>query len=51
MRVCANLLQSCPIFCDPMDCSPRLLYPRDSPGKNTGIGCHALLQGIFLTRD
>ena len=25
----------------------RLLYPRDSPGKNTGVGCHALLQGIF----
>ena len=22
----------------------------DSPGKNTGIGCHALLQGIFLTQ-
>jgi len=21
--------------------------PRDSPGKNTGVGCHALLQGIF----
>ena len=21
----------------------------DSPGKNTGVGCHALLQGIFLT--
>ena len=23
----------------------------DSLGKNTGVGCHALLQGIFLTRD
>ena len=22
----------------------------DSPGKNTGVGCHALLQGIFLTQ-
>ena len=22
----------------------------DSPGKNTGVGCHALLQGIFLTK-
>ena len=28
----------------------RLLRPRDSPGKNTGVGCHALLQGIFLTQ-
>ena len=26
----------------------RLLCPRDSPGKNTGVGCHTLLQGIFL---
>ena len=25
-----------------------LLCPRDSPGKNTGVGCHFLLQGIFL---
>ena len=30
----------------PMDCSPtRLLRPWDSPGKSTGVGCHALLQG------
>ena len=28
----------------------RLLCPRDSPGKNTGVGCHALLQGIFPTQ-
>ena len=28
----------------------RLLRPWDSPGKNTGVGCHALLQGIFPTR-
>ena len=25
----------------------RLLCPRDSPGKSTGVGCHVLLQGIF----
>ena len=24
--------------------------PRDSPGKNTGVGCHAILQGIFPTQ-
>ena len=29
---------------------PGLLRPRDSPGKNTGVGCRAFLQGIFLTR-
>jgi len=28
----------------------RLLYPWDSPGKNTAVGCHALLQGIFPTQ-
>ena len=29
----------------------RLLCPWDSPGKNAGVGCHALLQGIFLTQE
>ena len=29
----------------------RLLCPWNSPGKNTGVGCCALLQGVFLTRD
>ena len=28
----------------------KLLCPLDYPGKNTAVGCHALLQGIFLTR-
>ena len=28
----------------------RLLCPRDSPGKTSGVGCHALLQGIFPTQ-
>ena len=41
----ARSLQLCPTLCDPMDSSPpRLLCPWDSPGKNTGVGCHALLQ-------
>ena len=30
--------------------SDRLPCPWDSPGKNTGVGCHFLLQGIFLTQ-
>ena len=35
-----------------MDCKPiRLLFPWDFPGKNTGVGCHFLLQGIFWCRD
>ena len=28
----------------------RLLCPQNLPGKNTGVGCHFLLQGIFLTQ-
>ena len=28
----------------------RLLCPWDSLGKNTGVGCYFLLQGIFLTQ-
>ena len=45
------ITQSCPTFFNPMDCGPpRLLCPWDSPGKNTGVGCHFLLQGIFPTQ-
>ena len=39
----AKSLQSCPTLCDPIDGSHRLLCPWDSPGKNTGVGCHFLL--------
>ena len=43
--------QSCPTLSDPMDCSPQgSSVHGDSPGKNTGVGCHALLQGIFPTQ-
>ena len=28
----------------------RFFHPRDSPGKNIGVGCHALLLGIFPTQ-
>ena len=38
-------------LCDPMDCSlPGSAVHGDSPGKNTGVGCHSLLQGIFMTQ-
>ena len=34
-----------------MNCKPaRILCPWSSPGKNTGVGCHSLLQEIFLTQ-
>ena len=48
----AKWLPSCPTLCDSVDSSPtRLLCPWDSPGKKSGVGCHFLLQGIFLTQE
>ena len=41
----AKSLQLCPTLCDPHRQQPtRLPYPWDSPGRNTGMGCHFLLQ-------
>ena len=40
----AKSLHSCLILCDPMDY--RLFCPWDSPGKNTGVSCHALLRDL-----
>ena len=39
-------------LCDPMNCMQpiRLLCPWDSPGKNTEVDCHFLLQRIFPTQ-
>ena len=51
--------QSCPTLCKPMEWGlplhgrlqpTRLLRPWDFPGKSTGVGCHFLLQRIFLTQ-
>ena len=40
------------LFVTTMDCSPSGSSARgDSPGKNTWVGCHALLQGIFPTHN
>ena len=44
----AKLFQSGLTLCDPMDCSPPSSFVHaDCAGKNTGVGCHALLQGLF----
>ena len=41
----AKLHQSCPTLCDPIDGSPPgSPVPGILPGKNTGVGCHFLLQ-------
>ena len=38
-------------LCDPMDSSPPVSSVHgDSPGKNTGVGCRALLHGIFSSQ-
>ena len=45
--MCCTQPQSWLTLCDPMDCSPPgSSVHGDSPGKNTGVGCHVLLQGI-----
>ena len=50
--VCACMPSHVWLFCDPRDCNPpRLLCPWDFPDKNTRLGCHFLLQGIFLTQE
>ena len=38
------------LFATPWAVAPRLLCPWDSPGKNTGVGSHSLLQGILRTQ-
>ena len=46
-----SVAQSCPTPCDPRDCTPPgSSVHGDSPGNNTGVGCHALLQEIFPTQ-
>ena len=48
----AKSLQSCPTLCYPIDGKPtRLLCPWDSPGKNTGLGCHFLLQRMKVKSE
>ena len=43
--------QSFPTLCDTIHCgNPCSSVHGNSPGKNTGVGCHALLQGIFPTQ-
>ena len=52
MPVRAKSLQLCLSLCiwTVAEKSTRLLSPWGSPDKNTGVGCHARLQGIFLTQ-
>ena len=47
----AKSLQLCPTLCDPIDGSPPGFPSWDSPGKNTGVGCHFLLQCVKLKSE
>ena len=49
MQCCTQSLSCVLFFCNPMDCS-LLLCPWNSPGKNTRVGFHFLLQRIFPTQ-
>ena len=49
-RCCSVLDKLCLTLCGPRDYSPPGFYPWDFPNKNTGLGCHFLFQGIFLTQ-
>ena len=43
-----SVAQSCPTLSDSLDCCPQGSSVHGIfPGKNTGVGCHSLLQGIF----
>ena len=49
--VCCLTTKLCLTLGIPWTIQPtRFLCPWDFPGKNTGVGCHSLLQGIFLTQ-
>ena len=52
MCICCGLVtKSCPMHLRHHVLQPtRLLCPWDFPGKNTGVGCHFHLQGIFPTQ-
>ena len=51
MKLKLLVAQSCLILCNAMYCSlPGSFVHGDSPGKNTRVGCHFLLQGMFLTQ-
>ena len=41
---------SCPTLYNPWTAAHQALCPGDLPGKDTGVVCHFLLQGIFLTQ-
>ena len=52
VKICYLVTKSCTtLLWPPCTVLIRLLCPRNSPDKNTGVSCHFLLQGIFPTQE
>ena len=51
VKVKVKSLSHVQLFATPWTVAHQAPPSMDSPGKNTGVGCHFLLQGIFLTMD
>ena len=49
-KVTCQQLSLIRLFANPWTVPSRLLCPWNFPGKNTGVDCHSLLQGILLTQ-
>ena len=50
LNICLVVAQSYPTLCEPIQCSPPGSSIYGFSSKNTGVGCHFLLQGIFLSQ-
>ena len=52
LRILCFVAQFCLTLCEAMDYSlPGYPINGDSPGKNTGVGCHVFLQGISMLSE
>ena len=52
VQSCCLVIKSCPTLLRPHGLYPTWVFcPWDFPGKNTGVSCHFLLQGVFQLRD
>ena len=49
--VCVKLLSRVRLLAIPWTVARQAPLSMDSPGKNTGVGCYALLQGILATEQ
>ena len=50
MCLCSVTLDMCDSFAAPRTVAHQAPLSMDFPGRNTGVDCHFLLQGIFLTQ-